>query len=68
MIPGRSPSSLCVSLTSSLSLSALCLLGLVAVTGCEWWIPKGEPPATYLEPPEMQETLEEVTHRLHQWP
>ncbi|MDF0664929.1 MAG: efflux transporter outer membrane subunit [Nitrospira sp.] len=61
---GRSPSSLSV----SLSLSALCLLVMVAVTGCEWWIPKGEPPATYLEPPELQETLEEVTHRLHQWP
>ncbi|MDF0650075.1 MAG: efflux transporter outer membrane subunit [Nitrospira sp.] len=50
------------------SASALGLLVLVAVTGCEWWIPKGEPPATYLEPPELQETLEEVTHRLHQWP
>ncbi|WHZ25052.1 MAG: Outer membrane factor (OMF) lipoprotein associated wth EmrAB-OMF efflux system [Nitrospira sp.] len=32
------------------------------------WIPKGDPPAEYLEPPEMKETLEEVTSRLQQWP
>jgi NodT family efflux transporter outer membrane factor (OMF) lipoprotein len=35
--------------------------------GCAW-IPKGDPPAEYLEPPEMKETLEEVTSRLQQWP
>ena len=27
------------------------------------WIPKGDPPADYLEPPEMTETLAEVTNR-----
>ncbi len=32
------------------------------------WIPKGDPPAEYLEPPEMKETLAEVTSRLQQWP
>ena len=32
------------------------------------WIPPGDPPATYLEPPEMKETLAEVTSRLQQWP
>jgi len=32
------------------------------------WIPKGDPPAEYLEPPEMAETLAEVTSRLQQWP
>ena len=35
--------------------------------GCAW-IPKGDPPAEYLEPPEMTETLAEVTSRLQQWP
>lgn len=48
--------------------SALCLLAIFAVTGCGWWIPKGDPPATYLVSPELQETLEEVTHRLDKWP
>ncbi len=32
------------------------------------WIPKGDPPALYLEPPEMTETLAEVTSRLQNWP
>ena len=32
------------------------------------WIPKGDPPAEYLEPPEMKETLAEVESRLQQWP
>ena len=32
------------------------------------WIPAGDPPAEYLEPPEMKETLSEVTSRLQQWP
>ena len=32
------------------------------------WIPKGDPPAQYLEPPEMTETLAEVTSRLQKWP
>src|SRR5687768_15021811 len=35
--------------------------------GCAW-IPNGDPPAEYLEPPEMKETLAEVTSRLQQWP
>lgn len=37
------------------------------IGGCAW-IPKGDPPAQYLEVPEMQETLAEVTSRLQQWP
>jgi len=32
------------------------------------WIPKGDPPAAYMEPPELQETLAEVAHRLQEWP
>ena len=32
------------------------------------WIPKGDPPAQYLDPPEMTETLAEVTSRLQNWP
>ncbi|HVG01351.1 MAG TPA: efflux transporter outer membrane subunit [Nitrospira sp.] len=32
------------------------------------WIPKGDPPAQYFEPPEMTETLAEVTGRLQKWP
>jgi len=36
-------------------------------SGCAW-IPKGDPPATYLEPPELKETLAEVTSRLQRWP
>lgn len=35
--------------------------------GCAW-IPTGDPPAEYLEPPEMKETLAEVTSRLQRWP
>jgi outer membrane protein TolC len=46
---------------------ALLVSTLVLLSGCAW-IPKGEPPATYLEPPEMKETLAEVTSRLEQWP
>ena len=49
-------------------VSGLWLSVLFAVTGCGWWIPKGDPPATYMVPPELQETLEEVTHRLDKWP
>ena len=37
------------------------------VSGCAW-IPKGDPPAAYIEPPELKETLAEVTSRLHNWP
>jgi NodT family efflux transporter outer membrane factor (OMF) lipoprotein len=40
---------------------------LLIAAGCAW-IPKGDPPAEYLEPPEMKETLAEVTSRLQQWP
>jgi NodT family efflux transporter outer membrane factor (OMF) lipoprotein len=46
---------------------ALLVSTLVLLSGCAW-IPKGDPPATYLEPPEMKETLAEVTSRLEQWP
>ena len=41
----------------------LCLL----FASCAW-IPKGDPPAQYLDPPEMTETLAEVTSRLQNWP
>lgn len=48
-------------------ISGLCLAVMLAVTGCGW-IPKGDPPATYIVAPELQETLEEVTNRLQKWP
>jgi NodT family efflux transporter outer membrane factor (OMF) lipoprotein len=41
--------------------------GLLLFASCAW-IPAGDPPAEYLEPPEMKETLAEVTGRLQQWP
>lgn len=44
-------------------LFSVCLIA----AGCAW-IPNGEPPADYLEPPEMRETVAEVTSRLRQWP
>ena len=47
--------------------SSLGIVGLLLFTGCAW-IPPGNPPAEYLEPPEMTETLAEVTSRLQQWP
>lgn len=40
---------------------------LLIVSGCAW-IPSGDPPAEYLQPPEMRETLDEITSRLQQWP
>jgi NodT family efflux transporter outer membrane factor (OMF) lipoprotein len=43
-------------------------LGCALFLGSCGWIPKGDPPAEYLEPPEMKETLAEVTSRLQQWP
>lgn len=46
------------------NLAAGCAL---FAAGCAW-IPTGDPPAEYLEPPEMKETLAEVTSRLQQWP
>jgi NodT family efflux transporter outer membrane factor (OMF) lipoprotein len=48
-------------------LGSVLFSGLLMAAGCAW-IPKGDPPAEYLEPPEMQETLAEVTSRLRQWP
>ena len=50
----------------TLSADGPCALLLPA--GCAWWIPKGDPPAAYLETPEMKETLEEVSSRLQNWP
>jgi NodT family efflux transporter outer membrane factor (OMF) lipoprotein len=41
---------------------------LLVLQGSCALIPKGDPPADYLEPPEMKETLAEVTSRLQQWP
>ncbi|WP_447979770.1 efflux transporter outer membrane subunit [Candidatus Nitrospira bockiana] len=54
---------------SSRSLSRLARAAAfgVLLTGCAW-IPKGDPPAEYLEPPEMKDTLAEVTSRLEKWP
>lgn len=43
-------------------------VGCALYLGSCAWIPKGDPPAEYLEPPEMKETLAEVTSRLQQWP
>jgi NodT family efflux transporter outer membrane factor (OMF) lipoprotein len=43
-------------------------VGCVLLVGSCAWIPKGDPPAEYLEPPEMKETLAEVTSRLQEWP
>lgn len=40
---------------------------MLLLTGCAW-IPPGNPPAEYLETPEMTETLAEITNRLQQWP
>lgn len=45
-----------------MGIAAALILGSCA------WIPEGEPPAEYFEPPEMEETLAEVTGRLQQWP
>ncbi len=47
--------------------SGFALAGALWCASCAW-IPKGDPPAEYIEPPEMKETLAEVTHRLQQWP
>jgi len=49
------------------SAAASLLWVLTMASSCAW-IPKGDPPASYIEPPELQETLAEVTHRLQQWP
>ncbi|MBA5876094.1 MAG: efflux transporter outer membrane subunit [Nitrospira sp. CR1.2] len=46
---------------------ALGLGGALWFGGCAW-IPQGEAPAEYLEPPEIHETLSEVTRRLQEWP
>ena len=43
------------------------LSGLLAAAGCAW-IPLGDPPAEFMEAPEMKETLAELTSRLQQWP
>lgn len=43
-------------------------IGCALFFGSCAWIPEGDPPAEYLEPPEMKETLAEVTSRLQQWP
>ncbi|MGH7233447.1 MAG: efflux transporter outer membrane subunit [Nitrospiraceae bacterium] len=48
-------------------LGSVALGALLTVAGCAW-MSKGDPPAEYLEPPEMKETLAEVTSRLQQWP
>ncbi|MDE3220788.1 MAG: histidine kinase, partial [Nitrospirota bacterium] len=55
------------SLTIQRLQSWLGIGGLLLFAGCAW-IPAGDPPAEYLEAPEMTETLAEVTSRLQQWP
>jgi NodT family efflux transporter outer membrane factor (OMF) lipoprotein len=40
---------------------------LLFAAGCAW-IPNGDPPAEFIEPPELKETLAEVKSRLEQWP
>jgi NodT family efflux transporter outer membrane factor (OMF) lipoprotein len=55
-------------LTTLRRLRMMFLLGGALFLGSCAWIPKGDPPAEYLEPPEMKETLAEVTSRLQQWP
>lgn len=42
--------------------------GWLLLAGACAWVPPGDPPAELLEPPEMAETLAEVTSRLAQWP
>lgn len=54
--------------TTAWRLQLSLLLGCALFLGSCGWIPKGDPPAEYLEPPEMKETLAEVTSRLQQWP
>ncbi|MEP7153697.1 MAG: histidine kinase, partial [Nitrospira sp.] len=47
----------------------ICLgIGCALLFGSCAWIPKGDQPAQYLGPPEMTETLAEVTSRLQKWP
>ena len=48
-------------------LGSVLLCALLTGAGCAW-IPKGDPPAEFIEPPELKETLAEVTSRLQQWP
>lgn len=48
-------------------LRGLLCMAFLAGSGCAW-IPPGDPPAAYLEPPELKETMAEVTSRLAQWP
>src|SRR5687767_3326528 len=48
-------------------LAALVVAAFTLASGCAW-IPKGDLPPAYLEPPEMKETLAEVTSRLEKWP
>lgn len=49
------------------ALGHLAAGALMLASGCAW-IPAGDPPAEFLEPPELKETLAEVTSRLQQWP
>lgn len=43
-------------------------IGCALLFGSCAWIPTGNLPAEFLEPPDMNETLAEVTSRLQQWP
>lgn len=46
---------------------ALAAASLCLATSCAW-IPEGSPPAEFSDPPELTETLAEVTGRLNHWP
>lgn len=48
-------------------VAGLLAFTLLLATGCAWF-PKSDPPAAYLDPPELTETIEEVTNRLQNWP
>lgn len=48
-------------------LTTLLVPAMLLTSSCAW-IPKGDPPAPYLEPPELKETLAEVTNQLKKWP
>ncbi|HET7909340.1 MAG TPA: efflux transporter outer membrane subunit [Nitrospira sp.] len=51
----------------TVQLTGLITIWMCLLPSCAW-IPEGDPPAGYLESPEMQETLGEVTSRLTKWP
>ncbi|MFO0775326.1 MAG: efflux transporter outer membrane subunit [Nitrospiraceae bacterium] len=49
------------------TFASLLVSAVGMASGCAW-IPEGSPPAEFIEPPELRETLAEVEGRLQQWP